>query len=108
MKDWVQALSPDMLPEPYRKYAELIGTENLIKLSEQHGGDHVYIPTPDFFLRPVRDKRIKEAYDGYNHRQLAREYGLSERRIREICEGIHPVARRDENQLLLFEDGELL
>ncbi|MCY9757395.1 hypothetical protein M5X00_24515 [Paenibacillus alvei] len=107
MLEWIEELTPEMLPEPYRKYAELIGTDNLIKLARQNGGDHVYIPTMDFFLRPVRDRRIIEEYDGYNHRQLARKYDLSERRIREICEGVHPTARRDENQLQLFDDEDL-
>ncbi|CAH8249598.1 hypothetical protein WJ0W_006783 [Paenibacillus melissococcoides] len=49
-----------------------------------------------------------QEYDGYNHREIAQKYELSERRVREICDGILPVSpRRDENQLQLFDDDEL-
>ncbi|BFH17932.1 hypothetical protein WJ0W_007093 [Paenibacillus melissococcoides] len=106
--EWLDELTPDMLPMPYRKYAEWIGLDNLITLASKAGGDHVYIPTLDFFFRRVRDRRIIQEYDGYNHREIAQKYELSERRVREICDGILPVTpRRDENQLQLFDDDEL-
>ncbi|BFH11105.1 hypothetical protein J6TS7_21710 [Paenibacillus dendritiformis] len=107
MEKWIKELIPDMLPEPYCEYAELIGIDNLVKLSKLGGGDYMYIPTMDFLLRPVRDKHIKAAYNGYNRRQLAQKFALSEKRIREIVEGISPVYLRDENQLQLFSDEEL-
>ncbi|WP_390905341.1 Mor transcription activator family protein [Paenibacillus melissococcoides] len=44
-------------------------------------------PPLDFFFRRVRDRRIIQEYDGYNHREIAQKYELSERRGREICDG---------------------
>ncbi|CAH8721648.1 hypothetical protein [Paenibacillus melissococcoides] len=50
--EWLDELTPDMLPMPYRKYAEWIGLDNLITLASKAGGDHVYIPTIGFLLPP--------------------------------------------------------
>jgi Uncharacterized conserved protein len=91
-----------MIPDRYRPIAELIGVENLIKLAEYSKGDALYIPSSDYFLRPIRDQRIREEYRGSNSHLLARKYNLSERRIREICEGLRPPPERDDNQLDLF------
>ena len=102
MEDWVKDLTPAMIPERYRPIAELIGLENLIKLADYSKGDTLYIPSSDFFLRPIRDQRIREEYRGSNSHQLAKKYNLSERRIREICEGLRPEPELDENQLDIF------
>lgn len=102
MDHWIKELTPDMIPERYRPIAELIGLENLIKLADYSKGDTFYIPTSDFFLRPIRDQRIREEFRGGNSHELAKKYDLSERRIREICEGVRPQPVPDENQLTLF------
>ncbi|MEF2965653.1 Mor transcription activator family protein [Paenibacillus sp. M1] len=106
MEDWIKELTIDMIPEPYSSYAKAIGIENLIELVKLSGGDEIYLPTLDFFRRPIRDKRIREEYTGYNEKSLARKYELSERRIREIVEGEKPPAIIDENQFsLIVENG---
>lgn len=103
MEDWVKELTPDLIPERYRPIADLIGLENLIKLANYSKGDILYIPSSDFFLRPIRDRRIREEYKVSNSHHLAKKYSLSEKRVREICEGLSPEPERDENQLDLFE-----
>ena len=83
---YVNELTPDMIPEGiYKDIAEEIGVVNFIKLAELVGGSTFYIPKADSFLRPVRDSRIKQEFNGYNHTELAKKYNLSERWIREIC-----------------------
>ena len=82
----INELTPEMIPEGiYRDIAEQIGVEGFIKLAELIGGATIYIPKADSFLRPVRDLRIKQEFNGYNHTELAKKYNLSERWIREIC-----------------------
>lgn len=105
MEDWVKELTPDMIPEPYSSYATAIGIDNLIKLVKMSGGDEIYLPTLDFFKRPIRDKRIREEYTGYNEKNLARKYDLSERRIREIVEGEKRPVYVDENQVCFFVEN---
>lgn len=69
----------------YKKIAEAIGPENFVKLAEVIGGATVYIPKPESLTRPVRDARIREQFNGYNHLELAREYGVSVRWIYQLC-----------------------
>lgn len=86
IENFIDKLTPEMIPEGmYREIAEQIGVGNFIKLSELIGGATIYIPKSESFLRPVRDSRIKQEFNGYNHTELAKKYNLSERWIREIC-----------------------
>ena len=98
LESWMHDLTLDMIPEPYRELAETIGIKNLIKLAHILGGQTVYIPKADSFLRPARDINIKKEFNGYNHAELAKKYNLSERWVMAIC-GIGNC----EGQLSLFE-----
>lgn len=98
MDGLVDELTPEMIPEGiYRDIVKEIGVTNFIKLAELVGGATIYIPKAESFLRPVRDLRIKQEFNGYNHAELARRYNLSERWIRAICGEGHA-----EGQLSLF------
>lgn len=84
--DFINELTPEMIPDGiYKNIAEEIGVINFIKLAELVGGSTFYIPKSESFFRPVRDLRIKQDFNGYNHAELAKKYNLSERWIREIC-----------------------
>ena len=86
MDKLAEGLTLEMLPEGlYRMIAEAIGTDNFYKLAEVVGGTTVYIPKPESVTRPVRDARIKEEFNGYNHPELARKYGVTERWVRRLC-----------------------
>lgn len=99
MKELSKDLTVEMLPEGlYRQIAEEIGVENLIKLSELIGGSTFYLPKPESIVRPARDVRIREEFNGYNHVELARKYDVTERWVRKLCgDGKHP------GQMDLFE-----
>jgi len=99
--DWAHDMTPEDFPERYQHLVRTLGAEKFLALAAATGGDSLYVPMPDYFLKPVRDKKILEEYNGRNHRQLGRKYGLSERQIRDICAaaGRPPV---DDNQLQLF------
>ena len=86
MDELVKDLTLDMISEGlYRMIAEAIGTDNFYKLAEIVGGTTMYIPKPESLTRPVRDARIKKEFTGYNHQELARKYGVTERWVRRIC-----------------------
>lgn len=86
MDDFKKDLTLDMLDGVlYRQIAEAIGTENFVKLAEVVGGATIYIPKPESITRPVREARIKEEFNGYNHLELARRYGVTERWVRQLC-----------------------
>lgn len=86
MDGLVKELLPEMLPEAqWKQIAELIGVEAFYKLAKEFGGATLYIPKPESIIRPVRDAKIKEEFNGYNHPALAKKYGVTERWVRQIC-----------------------
>lgn len=88
LKDqWIAELTPDDVPERYRPIAELIGIENLVKLGDYFKGDTFYIPSGKYFLRVIRDYKMKKEYTGGSVKELAKKYGLSVRRAHEIVIG---------------------
>ena len=76
----------DDLTGNQREIAELIGLDNYIKLSKCYGGDSsLYIQKYSEIVKNARNREIRKKYNGYNIRQLARMYNLSEQHIRQIC-----------------------
>ncbi len=72
------------LEEEQRDVAGLIGLDNYKKLMAEYGGVSIYIPKVDRLERLERNDRIKAEFDGYNFRELAVKYGLTEVSIRSI------------------------
>ena len=86
MDGLMKELTLDMLPDGiYKEIAKAIGVENFYKLTKVVGGATIYLPKPDSVLRPVRDARIKTEFNGYNHPELAKKYGVTERWVRQLC-----------------------
>ncbi len=86
MDELMRELTLDMLPDGiYKEIAEAIGVENFYMLTKVVGGATIYLPKPDSVLRPVRDARIKAEFNGYNHPELAKKYGVTERWVRQLC-----------------------
>ncbi len=95
----------DELKEQHREYAEMIGVENLIRLSEAYGGTSIYIPKIDDMLKSRKNAAIIREFDGGNIKQLARKYGVSERTVYRLVKGLLEVRRRQplEGQTSLFD-----
>lgn len=72
------------LSQGQQEVAELIGLENFRKLMEVFGGGYIYIPKTDKLDRMERNERIRADFDGYNFRELAQKYDLTEITIRSI------------------------
>ena len=92
MDELIKYMTLEMLPDGlYRQIAEEIGIENFYRLTKLVGGESIYIIKPDSFVRPDRDIRIKAEFNGYNHTELAKKYGVTERWVRQLCgEGAPP------------------
>ena len=75
--------------DPEHVLAKQIGHQAALKLIEMYRGDRFDIPRAEKAMRAVRDWKIREQYwGGKSQRQLAREYGLTDRQIRNILAGI--------------------
>lgn len=68
------------------------------------GGAHVYIPKGRDWLLPRRDREIWDKFKGDNYQALAKEYNLTEMRIRQIVERCR-AADQKRRQAGLFGEG---
>jgi Mor family transcriptional regulator len=89
-KDWVAEIAADIsvddLPESYQAVAEIVGIDATLKLAHHLGGAGFYFRKIDAMLRYKRDEKIRAAFTGANQKELAREYDLTERQIRNILQ----------------------
>jgi Mor family transcriptional regulator len=86
LKEIAAEIPLDSLPEEYQIIAELFGMEGALKLAQHSGSMRIYVPKLDTLVREHRDARIRAEFTGFNHRDLARKYNLSESWIREIVQ----------------------
>lgn len=84
----------DNLSEDQKIVYDCIGGEAFMKLVQLVNGDSIYIPSADTVSRPVRNAKIIEEYNGYNHRALAKKFGINERTVREIVKD-HVIEKRN-------------
>ena len=67
-----------------KELAKIIGMEAYMNLVETYGGSSVYIAKGDRIKNFQRDSEIVQKFTGNNYYALAKEYGLSERAVRNI------------------------
>lgn len=85
MRDWKQRITLENLPEPYQKFAEVLGTEKTLELCEMFGGEEIYIPKPDAAYNAVRDAEIARRYaSGESVPSLCRRFGIRRRTLYDI------------------------
>ena len=80
LPEWLE----QCLTEDDRQLIGIVGTEAFLRLIDTYGGGNVYIPKNDRFERYARNKAIVAEFDGYNFRELAQKYHLTEMQIRVI------------------------
>ena len=83
--------------ESCRPLVELIGLENVLKLSTYSMGDKIYFPKVDRLIAPARNRRIRKEYNGFNIKELAQAYDLTTNQIMNIVKEIDP------QQITLFD-----
>lgn len=77
-------ITVDELQKEQKDIAELIGLDEYKKLVEHYGGTSIYIYNTETLLRCNRNAEIRKLFNGYNFKELALKFGLSERSIRMI------------------------
>lgn len=86
MDELWKELTVEIIPDgQWRQVAIAIGIENFCKMLEIIGGSTTYVPQLDGILRPIRDRHIKEEFNGWNYLYLARKYNITDRLVRSIC-----------------------
>lgn len=79
-----QELTLDDLQEQHREYAEVIGIDNLLKLSDTFGGTSIYIPQRKELEKNKVYARIYKEFDGGNLQELTQKYGVSKSTVYKI------------------------
>lgn len=85
----INYLSKEDLPILLQDLVDLIGIENFIKLIKVYGGSSLYIPNENSILKPLRNRLIKENFNGNNYKQLAKEFKISEMQVRNIINNVY-------------------
>lgn len=96
-------LTIEDLPASQQDIAIVIGIENYIKLVRLISGNSVYICKEDEIVRCVRNAEIKRKFNGYNRAELAREYNLTTRTVRNIVGETHATYVA-QGQISIFDE----
>ena len=81
-------LTLEDLQEQHRDFAEALGMENLIKLSEHFGGTSIYVPQRRELVKQRVYGLIRKEYDGTNIKELASRYDVSESTVYNVVRDI--------------------
>ena len=80
----INYLSKEDLPEFLQDLVNIMGIEAFIQLIKLYGGSSIYIPNENSILKPIRNRLIRQHFDGHNYKQLAKEFKISEMQVRNI------------------------
>ena len=72
------------LPLQFENIAIEIGIDKIKALFKEFGGTSVYFPTEKMIYKEARDREIRSKYNGFNIKELAIKYNMSESYIRAI------------------------
>lgn len=102
----VEELKLDDLEGEQRALAECLGLEAYKRLLLMYAGSTFTVRMPDKITIPLRNKRIRSEFNGYNWGELARKYNLHEKTIRNIVSGEISRIRAEpmDGQASLFDD----
>ena len=100
-------LNKDELPALYEAIMNKIGAAATIELAKMFSGQYVYFQKIETVERPLRNKKIRQEFNGYNYAELAKKYNLTEITIRNICGDLTESKRHRpmDGQLSFMDNG---
>lgn len=103
----LEKLQLEDLDQEQQEVAEVIGLENYKQLMARYGGTSIYIPKTDRRERRDRNEQIRSAFNGYNFRELAQKFGLTEVTIRSIfgVDGVTDITSYTLNGALVSQES---
>lgn len=85
----IKYLTKDDLPEFLQDLVDIMGIEAFIDLIKEFGGSSLYIPNENSILKPIRNRLIKQNFNGNNYKELAKEFKISEMQVRNIVHNVY-------------------
>ena len=74
----------ECIPAPYDKMMDMDGFEAICAFTYEFGGSGIYVPKLNTIFKQCLEKGIVSSFNGKNTRELAKDYGVSERYIRNL------------------------
>lgn len=71
----------------YHEYIDSIGLDNFIRLSNDFGGTHMYIPTPKELQKKHIYEQIRKSLGLFSVKEIAKMYNVSEKTVYRIKRG---------------------
>lgn len=90
MEELAAETTMEDIADAYKPLVEMIGLNNVLKLSQYFMGDKVYLPKAERILSPARNRRIRREYDGSNTKDLAKDFDLTTNQILQIVRDLDP------------------
>lgn len=84
IREILSEITPAELPAPYCDIANSVNLETALQLAQLYQGKHFYFPKLDDLMQGKRNDKIRAEFNGYNLKELATKYNLTDRWIREI------------------------
>ena len=82
------------IPPELADIADLLGVSAVVLLARLCGGSRVYVHKLETIFRRARNRKIRDAFNGVNYAELAQQWEIKERTVREIIHG--PRGRQDD------------
>lgn len=82
------------LTEEQKMLINTVGADCFMDLVRVYGGSYVYIPKNDSIERSIRNRNIRNDFNGRNFKELAVKYGLTVARIRSIIRETKSTEKR--------------
>lgn len=79
----LEYLTQNDVPDSIKDIVDVIGIDAFKDLVKLAGGSLVYIPNENNLVKPIRNRRIKEEFNG-SYKDLSMRYGISEIQVRNI------------------------
>lgn len=92
--------------EPYASIAKICGEDCAWEAARVFGGERVYFPMLKKIEENAKKRQIRQEYNGYNIKYLAKKYDISDMGIRMIVGSERIKEERnkpDENQITVFD-----
>lgn len=94
--NWYDEIRPEDLPGDLSDIANTLGMEVAVRVAEEFGGGHLYVPQAESVMSRAK-KRFIKANRQMEPRELARTTGYSERQVYRIIN-----EEEDNSQAALF------
>ena len=72
------------LPPQFENIAIELGIDKIKALFKEFGGTSVYFPTEKMIYKEARNREILSEFNGFNIKELASKYNMSESYVRAI------------------------